>query len=109
MEPRKFLFNPTHGLGSHDIRPQYEVRGNQIFTTPYNQNHSTLPQFKIEGNNIHATEYHPAGAQKEAWFQIRGNEIHSTAANPSFTHSGLPSFHMGTGGWDHVPPPASHH
>jgi hypothetical protein len=77
------------------LKPQFEVRNNQVYATIYNteaHGKTSLPWYEIRGNDIHTTAYNPTGHDVRPMYQIRGNEVHTTLHNPS--HSSVPIFNI---------------
>jgi len=89
-----FLYDAKYGQSSHTMKPQYEVRNNQVFRTIYHpQGASPLADFDIRDGKYYATRNHSAGAQSNPWFRVKGNEIHNTPFHPEGIKP-TASFHM---------------
>ena len=69
--------------GAHSLRPQYLIKNNSVFATPYNK---AMPAgkalFSIRGGKWYATEFHPQGKTAHSLYETRGDQVHTTTSHP---------------------------
>lgn len=89
------FYAAPHMNTTHTMRPQFEVRGNKIYGTRYNEGVSQhhLPQFEIRGDKVFSTVHNAAGKSLHPWYQIRGSKVYQTHTHPE-GHSAMASFHI---------------
>ncbi len=76
------LYNNVHTsvTGADTVRPQFEVRGNSIYSTVHNQTAGSraMAWFEIKGNKVYNTTFHPEGHSVLPQYEIRNNAVYTT-------------------------------
>lgn len=69
-----------HSANDHTLRPQFEIRGKEVYPTLYNKEakNRIMPWFEIKGNQVYKTTFHPEGHSLNPIYNMRGNEFHNT-------------------------------
>ena len=89
-----------HAGGEHTMRPQFALRNNAVYATPYNHDMHALgsglggkPLFRVKDDKWFRTEFHPEGRSEHALYEMRGDNIHTTSFHPQHDPA-RPVFHI---------------
>ena len=75
------LYQTRYGRGSSTSRPQFTLKGNNVYASTGNKNFSgdrNVPIFEKRGDKIYRTNHHPEGASAHAVYEIKGEDVYRT-------------------------------
>ena len=74
--------------GTHLARPQYMIKGDSVYATPWNKIAPTEKAiYNIRDGKWFATENHPDGKNFLATYEMHGDKIHTTSFHPEHNAS----------------------
>jgi hypothetical protein len=70
------MYRTMHHPEGLSTFPEYELRGQFLFTTHNaGTGPSFIPFFQIKKNRVYPTPHHPEGRSSFHWFEIRNGEV----------------------------------
>lgn len=88
-------FNNNSSMPKDTVRPQFDIRGNSIYSTVHNPTEGikSMPWFKIKDNKIYNTTFNPNGHTLQPQYEIRNNSVYTTIHHPDGV-SHMPVFYI---------------
>lgn len=88
------LYQANQLNAEHSLHPQFQMRGNAIYSTVHNSQFSShsSPLYEVRGNKVYRSASHPEGRSALPMYEIKGEHVYTSVHNPN--HSALPAFHL---------------